>query len=226
MHDILNNLRFVETNIKLADKKRKNADRPGPWTDEELETLYRVYPTSTREEIIEAIPNRTWDAIKNKAVKEKLKIAADKRAYKHSSKAWSSSEDTLLEIFWADSPESVMQALLPNRTILAMTNRACALGLCRNTGTFNLKERAIIEQINVLGKVETMRQLPGHSWNTISQYARNKMYISMNVIPDKDLELLKEMLVSGYNNKQIETMLCITPQIRGRAIKALKMTKV
>jgi len=39
----------------------------GKWTDDDIETLRRVYPTGTKAEIMAALPSKSWDAILCKA---------------------------------------------------------------------------------------------------------------------------------------------------------------
>ena len=38
------------------------------WTDEEMDTLRSLYPTSSRSELSRMLPSRSWNAIKGKAI--------------------------------------------------------------------------------------------------------------------------------------------------------------
>jgi hypothetical protein len=38
------------------------------WTDEEMDTLRTLYPTSSRSELLRMLPSRSWNAIKGKAI--------------------------------------------------------------------------------------------------------------------------------------------------------------
>ena len=229
MLDLLNNLRFVEPKRDTVEKpveklRKKHAINPyiGPWTEEELATLHEVYPIMDRHGILAALPRRTWEAIKNRARKEGLNMDPTKVNYKGSVNRWSEDEFNLMRWFWPKAPEAVMTALLPDRTIEAMITKAHQLGLNRKLGAvITSKEAEIIMQINDLGKVETMRLLPNHTWKQVTCFARDKLNIELNVLPKKDMDLLAEMVAQSYTNRDIETMLDIAPQVRGRALKAL-----
>lgn len=57
---------------RLGATKRK---RPLPWTDNEIVRLRKVYPRSTRDDILAAFPGRTYRAIASAAHKRKIRRA-------------------------------------------------------------------------------------------------------------------------------------------------------
>jgi hypothetical protein len=67
----------VRANHILSLKREKalvtKAKGLTPWTEEEIETLRNLYPVAYTEEIMAALPNRTWSAIETFA-RDKLKI--------------------------------------------------------------------------------------------------------------------------------------------------------
>lgn len=174
MLDLLNAPRFIETK-----KERKVVLDRRPWSEEELAILNDVYSCSTKEQIIEALPHRTWDGIKNQAIKLGLKMSPMKVNYKGNASRWTELEFNLLRWFWPSAPMSVMHALLPGRSEKAMIFKASGLGLKRNNQMLPYQVD-IIRQVNKLGKVETMKRLPDYTWKQISTYARDKLDITFN----------------------------------------------
>lgn len=65
-------LAAIETKAHELKLKRIRKKRPN-WTVEEYKILHEVYPTKSKDEILKALPDRNWRAIKHRACKLKIK---------------------------------------------------------------------------------------------------------------------------------------------------------
>lgn len=65
--------------LKRSREMKANAQGLEYWSKGEIETLKRVYPTRYTEEIMKALPKRTWSAIETKAMELKVHRKVDRR---------------------------------------------------------------------------------------------------------------------------------------------------
>lgn len=64
--------------LGLRRSREQNAKDRCFWNSYEVEILSRVYPTKFTDDILEALPNRTWSAIETKACQLKLRRKIDR----------------------------------------------------------------------------------------------------------------------------------------------------
>lgn len=221
MLDLLDNPHFVEP--KNTNKgRRHNRTKDNWWRPEEYAILAEVYPSKTKDEIMAALPGRSWSAIKAKAFIKGLKMCNE--AIESYGVRWSPGELALFKRLYPIAPKHVLKAIWPERSWNSFTDCAFRNKLYRgreNAEVATQDELEIIMQINELGKAETCRRLPNLSWRAI--YSKANYYgVEINVLPKKDLDILWSMFIRGYTDAQIRTMLNIIPQVHGRALNYLK----
>jgi len=217
MLDLLDAPRFVEQKTLV-----RQGHRQPNWTQEEYEILEKLYPRAPKEEVLAALPGRNWGGIKVKATLRKIRRSLDV-IEAVTGERWTESELSCLELFYPYAPRHVIEAIWPQHSWSSIQSAAHRQSITRCTGQYRLSlhERDTIKAINELGKVETMRRLPGLEWRFIQRRAQ-QMGVSMEYLPNKDMEILWDMFLKGYSSKDIQTMICVVPQAYGRALNHLK----
>jgi len=219
MLDLLDAPRFLDVNeARKAKVPRQNPN----WTDKELEILERMYPRASVEDLLLALPGRSWRGIKVKATKHGVRRDLDVIPVNYGER-WTTGEIGVLQAIYPNAPKHVVLAVFNTRNWQSIQSCAHRYGIVRQYGMTRLsdEDKAIMLQVNELGKQEVLRQLPHLTWNVI----RKKIFdmgVEINVLPKKDLDLLWEMYSKGYEPKDIQTMLSIPPQTYGRALNYLK----
>lgn len=94
---------------------------PTIWSEQELETLKCVYPTSSRKTILNLLPNKRWTSIRHKA--GELKLAKVYRGI------WSPTELEILKANWSIKTKPELLRLLPNKDWSSIRHKAFELGL-------------------------------------------------------------------------------------------------
>lgn len=217
MLDLLDAPRFVEG----RKTTRKGHSQP-KWTNKELEILKDKYPRAPKEDVLAALPGRNWNAIKVKATNTGIRRSLDV-IESGCGERWTTGELALLSAIYPNAPQHVIEAVWPDHTWSSIQSCACRQRITRIFGVTRVstEDRAIILELNSLGKAETLRRLPHLTWNFIRKKAFD-MGVEVNVLPAKDLEILWSMYMKGYERKHILTMLGIPAQTYGRALNYLK----
>jgi len=121
---------------KIGFKQRIDIERPvgnsrrdRRWTDEQDRLLRLLWPTSTKEVLLVAFPDRPWRGIQSRAVKMDLKRQV--RHYPSHWKSWSAGDDArLAELYVKETSAEVIAAEL-GRSIQAVASRACLLKIAK-----------------------------------------------------------------------------------------------
>ena len=87
------------------------------WTPEENSIVKEHYPTMKNEELMKQLPNRTWKAIRLKA----LRLGITKRP------SWTTYEDSILEEWFCEIPHTELLGKLPDRGYDAVVTRGRSL---------------------------------------------------------------------------------------------------
>lgn len=216
MLDLLDTPRFVER------KTVRQGHTQPKWTDKEHDLLRELYPRAPKEDVLAALPGRTWSGIKVKATHLKVKRHTDV-VKAGTGERWTESEICVLEAIYPNGPQHLVEAVFPNHTWSSIQSAASRYSITREAGQhrLSLHERDTMLALNEIGKAEAMRRLPHLEWRFI-QYRAQQMGVEIDILPAKDLEILWSMFLQGYSGKDIQTMICIVPQIYGKALKALK----
>ena len=105
------------------------------WTAKETEKLKELYPSRRREEVIKAIPNRTWLSITSKAFFLRLKRNAERG--RAGITQWSGKEIGILrELYPSATYEEIIRGI-PNRRFTAIRNKAHELRITRTVSPKN-----------------------------------------------------------------------------------------
>jgi hypothetical protein len=107
-------------------------NRKSRWTDDELDTLKKLWPSTVQGELLAALPGRTWKAISDQANKQKwqrsrllLKLASRKR--------WQPGEDKEGKLLYEEGVPVANIAVKLGRSCSALRQRASAKGWHRPT---------------------------------------------------------------------------------------------
>lgn len=93
------------------------------WTDEEKRILRRLYVDGTRKEIMEALPDRSWTALRQKA---------NSLGLKRRSKPWSKEDEKILQRMYSSEPQGkILSSLNANRSWAAVKKKAQYMGVER-----------------------------------------------------------------------------------------------
>lgn len=108
------------------------------WTDEETAQIVQRWPTATREEMLAALPGRTWEAIRSRARIFKVRKADPEHSgapvWGSNLNRWRTEEDEFLQSNWATATQAELLTALPGRTWGATTTRASFFKLLRPHG--------------------------------------------------------------------------------------------
>ena len=119
------------------------------WTVEQDNLLKTLWPTSTKEILLAAFPDRKWRGIIGRA--GKLRLSRKVRHYPSYWKPWTDSDDAkLAEIYATETPVDVIAAEL-GRSITAVTSRAHLLKIGRPRGARFLPRKSAWEVLNFYG---------------------------------------------------------------------------
>ncbi|MCG3209243.1 MAG: hypothetical protein FOGNACKC_02864 [Anaerolineae bacterium] len=116
------------------------------WSDAEIDTLRNHYPTTEREKLLQMLPGREWNSIKNKA--QGLNLHR-KRLKKRSCKVFSPNDDEIVRKYYSREISKKEAEELSGRDILAIRSRANRLGLLMPKATISwewLSMGALFEQ--------------------------------------------------------------------------------
>lgn len=104
----------------------KKRDKSGEiWSDAEMVTLKRVYPTASKEDILKALLGRNWEGIQKKANKMKLK-----RAVRGPGFSWTDEEEVILKKVWnLEHSREEIEKVLSRHSWNAIKLHASLLGL-------------------------------------------------------------------------------------------------
>jgi DNA-binding transcriptional ArsR family regulator len=105
------------------------------WTDDEVEKLTETYRDATREEILEALPGRSWDSVRKCATKMGLHRNPSFRCV--TGRRWSDHEEQALRDLYPRSKRETVLAALPRRTWGAITHHANQVGVKRDLAFAN-----------------------------------------------------------------------------------------
>ena len=136
--EIVHNLQHVQATViwKMGFKQRIDIERPvvnsrrdRHWTEEQDKLLRMLWPTSTKEVLLAAFPNRELGGIRGRAAK--LGLARRVRHYPPQWKGWTASDDTrLAALYVTDTPIADIAAEL-GRSKQAILSRAWFLKIKR-----------------------------------------------------------------------------------------------
>lgn len=107
----------------LPHRSNGPKNSPNPWTDFEIDILIKNFPTMSREELLQRLPGRTWQACC--AYIRKLKrsgVAIPPRAVGRSV-PWTNDEDKILIENWSCESRNTVLAKLPGRTLQECIDR-------------------------------------------------------------------------------------------------------
>ncbi len=108
---------------------RKVQDKP--WSETEIHTLKKLYPSSSFDDVIAALPGRSWHGIVNKA--QRLHLQRDqKRRSAPTYRLWSAEDDMKLEIEYENGKSVAVIASNLGRSINAIQVRAAKMNLERD----------------------------------------------------------------------------------------------
>ena len=137
------------------------------WTPEDLQRLRDLYKIATKDEILSALPGRTWAAIYKQA--RKVGLAERQRA---NGDYWTAEETALLkEAFKQGSKASLMEAL-PGRTWWSITQKARSMGMTKPFASkwWRPEELAALSKhYETAEKDALMALVPKRSWMSIIQ---------------------------------------------------------
>lgn len=132
------------------------------WTDIEKSILKVIYFDFTREQILAALPNRSWSAIVSCAKKLKLKRRKDLNSY-----FWTKEEIKILRNNYSKLETEELIKLLPNKNHNSIYLKASRLGLVKGTRWSN-KELSLLKSIYpTMSKKQILEKLPNRTWNAI-----------------------------------------------------------
>lgn len=150
----------IQSKAKLMGLKY---DNPNHWTEDEIEILKEFYPSSTKEELLDLLPKRSYEKIKYMANRLKL----------HKDVNWGQDEIEILQKFYpTEGPKIVSR--LPKRT------KACIIVKASNLGIkYKYSHNAWTdEEINILRKyfnkeniVQVAKKIPDRTYNAINRKA-------------------------------------------------------
>lgn len=100
------------------------ANKPIPWTENEIALLKEKYPISTKKELLELFPDRSSKSISGKAEKMGIKKVGELER-----KNWTEEELDLIKVYYANSSKGEMLKLLPNRTWNEIQHKSSRLNI-------------------------------------------------------------------------------------------------
>ena len=119
------------------------------WTNEQDNLLHTLWPTSTKEVLLAAFPDRNWRGITSRA--RKLGLMRKVRLYPSHWEPWTASDDTrLAELYTTETPVDIIAAEL-GRSVQAIASRASLLKINRPREATILKRKLAWEVLNFHG---------------------------------------------------------------------------
>ena len=119
------------------------------WTNEQDKLLQTLWPTSTKEILLAAFPDRNWRGIISRA--RNLGLMRKVRLYPSHWEPWMASDDArLAELYVKETPVDVIAAEL-GRSISAVVGRAYLLKINRPGEARFLKRKLVWEVLNFYG---------------------------------------------------------------------------
>lgn len=220
MLDLLDNLQFIKQSVIEKQNARKKGSIPGErWTKKEFETLAAVYPSKPIEEILAALPGRTWEAIKVKAtlngIRRNKEMIGQGNGFR-----WSDDKLAMLKLIYPKGPRHLIEAVFPEYSWTAISIQASKHKITRQATLMRMtkEQHELVSQVQTLGRQELMRRMPDFTWHQIYRAATMRHGIVFNVLPDKDLEILWRMYLHGYEREHICAVLDIKKTVYGRAL--------
>jgi hypothetical protein len=117
---------------------RKVHDKP--WSETEIHTLKKLYPSSSIDEVIAKLPRRSWHGIVNKA--QRLHLQRDKqRRPSPTYRLWSVEDDAKLKLEYENGMSVPVLASNLGRSIYAIQVRAAKMNLERDKSLIMLKRK-------------------------------------------------------------------------------------
>jgi hypothetical protein len=150
-------------------------DIPGGWTSEQIDLLKEIYLSKSTEEIMKAIPGKSWCAIKQIA-----------KRYVHERRKrdneWKPHELDMIRQHYSISPKDELLDMLPNRTFY--TIKACAnkMGLHRKPYWTPEENQILKVHYSSSQKEHILKLLPNREWTSIYAQAEKKLGLSRSVM--------------------------------------------
>jgi hypothetical protein len=185
------------------------------WTETELKLLRNLYSKSSKAEVINALPNRTWLAIRTKAWKLGIKFRT----------TWSKKDiDYLIKHYKTTSVKKISESL--GRPIPSIYDKARKLGLFKRHIQHDvyppLSRLSDLERGRLIGLIDGEGTITIHPPKRRSTYvtsARPAMYISNK---NKDLMLkLKQIMPFGHIVEQPDSIFIFTILSAKRILEVL-----
>lgn len=106
----------------MVEKRTKSREI---WSDEEKAILKKLYPTASNEEILKALPGRSWESIGMRASRTKLS-----RVIRGAGLSWTDEEDEILKKLWfTEHSQEEIEKALPRHNWNAIRLHAPSVGL-------------------------------------------------------------------------------------------------
>jgi len=126
-----------------------NSAKERRWTNEQDNLLRTLCPTSTKEVLLAAFPDRNWGGINARA--RKLDLMHRVRLYPSRWEPWTASDDArLVELYTTETPADDIAAEL-GRSVQAVASRASLLKIKRTSQARFLKRKVVWEVLNFYG---------------------------------------------------------------------------
>jgi hypothetical protein len=126
-----------------------NSGKERRWTNEQDNLLLTLCPTSTKEVLLAAFPDRNWGGITGRA--RKLGLMRKVRLYPSRWEPWTASDDArLVELYTTETPADDIAAEL-GRSVQAVASRASLLKIKRTRQARFLKRKLVWGVLNFYG---------------------------------------------------------------------------
>lgn len=158
----------------------------GLWNPNEVDILRRLYPKTSKSEILEALPRRSWPRIQNKASKLKIKRLFFPNQYRGVSWRWTEEKVAILRDLYPRSPKEEVLKALPDHLWDSIQSKAKTLEIRRSRWVYLSQKSMLIPSL--VDTVYTVGILDGEGsigiWiDTKSKYLHPLVTISNNYIP-------------------------------------------
>ena len=170
------------------------------WTDEEIGILKKFYPTAPHTELAELLPNRTKNAIKNRAQLLKIKRTAS---------VWSKTELKLLKKYYSKVDYSELQKFLPNKTRFAIKVKARHLNIRKMPPDWTKEEINLLKKHYPTAPLEQWTELlPNRTKaSIIAKASKLKIKKTVGRWTEKEFGLLKKHWPSTTSNEELLTLI-------------------
>lgn len=220
MLDLLDKIQFIEP--KKVNGHKGHA-KYKEWTLEEEAILKRCYAKSPKESLLTMLRGRSWSSIKVRATRLGLKRDRDQITVPKGLR-WRRHEENILIDNWAHGSKVSLLRKLPNHSWSAISTKASKLDLVRHVGCKRWTDTELntVDELHTVGRTETRRRLVRFTYTEIYRKARERG-LAIDLFPEYDRELLKQMAARGDDMQEMARMLDTSVIMISRALKGLNI---